>query len=373
MRLSKSAFITLLVMALGSTASARPADVDNPQDLGTLGGSFSVANGIAPGGANIAGNSTITGDTATHAVLWEIGNVLDLGVFPGGTNSSASAATSKQRAAGTSDYNDPVFGVVPHAFLFVDSMLTDLGTLGGSQSQGNGINRHGAVVGLSVTTGDAATHAFVSDPSNGNALVDLGTLGGANSAAQAINRHGLVAGSSQTTATDQYGNQISDAVIWDTKNGKAYDLGTLGGTYAQANAINGCAVTAGFVTLTSGQTDAFVGGGGSNLTDIGNLGGSYAQANGINDFGVVVGFSNTTGNAGVDAFVWTSSKGIVDLNSLLPASSPWVLNVASAINNRGEIVGYGTFNGENHAFLWKLSEFAGGSGSYCACQEQEKD
>jgi len=49
---------------------------------------------------------------------------------------------------------------------------------------------------------------------------------------------------------------------------------------------------------------------------------------------------------------------MVDLNSLLPANSGWTLTQASAINNEGQIVGYGIHNGATHAFLLDLSEIA---------------
>jgi hypothetical protein len=41
----------------------------------------------------------------------------------------------------------------------------------------------------------------------------------------------------------------------------------------------------------------------------------------------------------------------MDLNDFIPAGSPWYLQNASSINDAGEIVGWGTINGEVHAFL----------------------
>jgi hypothetical protein len=42
---------------------------------------------------------------------------------------------------------------------------------------------------------------------------------------------------------------------------------------------------------------------------------------------------------------------MIDLNSLLPAGSGWVLESADAINDAGQIVGYGSFNGVYESFL----------------------
>ena len=363
MKLIQSAFITSIVMTLGLVSPALAAS--GPQDLGTLGGTISAAYGVSRCSKVIAGNANTPSDASTHAVIWEGGKVIDLGVFSGGTNSSASGAASNGSASGTSDFDDPVNGVVSHAFLYSGGKLQDLGTLGGSQSYGNGIDEFGAVAGYSYTANDAATHAFVSNPFHSNQLVDLGTLGGANSAAYGINDFGLVAGASQTTATDSYGNQISDAVVWSALTKQAFDFGGLGGSFAQLNAINDLGVATGWADLTGNSTVHAVIGFAGKLTDIGTLGGSFAQGNGINLAGAVVGFSNTTGDADVHAFVWTHSGGLVDLNTLLPGGSPWVLTSANGISDQGEIVGYGTINGESHAFSWKLAAYGARD---CSCK-----
>ena len=41
---------------------------------------------------------------------------------------------------------------------------------------------------------------------------------------------------------------------------------------------------------------------------------------------------------------------MTDLNSRLPAGSGWVLEAATAINDSGEIVGWGRHNGVRHAY-----------------------
>jgi hypothetical protein len=42
-----------------------------------------------------------------------------------------------------------------------------------------------------------------------------------------------------------------------------------------------------------------------------------------------------------------------DLNRMIPVDSGWELNIAQAINDRGEIAGTGTIHGASHAFLLK--------------------
>jgi probable HAF family extracellular repeat protein len=87
------------------------------------------------------------------------------------------------------------------------------------------------------------------------------------------------------------------------------------------------------------------------MTDLGTLartnGSSHAY--GINDNGQVVGCSSTTN--GDDAFIYSGGK-MTDLNNLIPANPGWTLTQANAINDSGQIVGFG-FNpsGQTHAFL----------------------
>jgi len=42
---------------------------------------------------------------------------------------------------------------------------------------------------------------------------------------------------------------------------------------------------------------------------------------------------------------------MADLNSLISPSSGWTLSAVAAINNSGDIVGYGLYNGNYEAFL----------------------
>jgi len=51
------------------------------------------------------------------------------------------------------------------------------------------------------------------------------------------------------------------------------------------------------------------------------------------------------------AFIYTSSGGLQDLNTLIPANSGWILQYGRAINDSGQIVGQGAFGGQRRAFL----------------------
>jgi len=80
--------------------------------------------------------------------------------------------------------------------------IFNLGTLGGTHSNGHAINDAGQVAGASSKLGDAAGHAFrySGTPGSGGAMVDLGTLGGVLSEAFGINDAGFVVGYAERSA-----------------------------------------------------------------------------------------------------------------------------------------------------------------------------
>jgi probable HAF family extracellular repeat protein len=86
------------------------------------------------------------------------------------------------------------------------------------------------------------------------------------------------------------------------------------------------------------------------MQDLGTLGGSGSVAYGINNNGQVVGQSDMSIGS-PHAFLYSGGQ-MMDLNTLLPANSGWVLLDARAINDAGQIVGGGSFqDGRPRAFL----------------------
>ncbi len=219
-------------------------------DLGTLGGTISEATGINDRGVVVGLSSIAPGNTQVDAFLEQGGKLRDLGpVNPGVVEAGVISINASGDVSGLSadDYdalidrhgthidvgsltgvgstakaiNDSgevvgfsATGFVPaangssqptvfyHAFLYSHGKMTDLGTLGGTDSSAGSINDRGTVVGFSYTANDAAIHAFIDSRRR---MTDLGTLGGAKSVASAINDEGAVVGSSLTSASAPHG------------------------------------------------------------------------------------------------------------------------------------------------------------------------
>jgi len=170
--------------------------------------------------------------------------------------------------------------------------------------------------------------------------VDLGTLGGGYSSARAVNDGGQVVGDS-TTASGQ-----PNAFSW-TLAGGMVDLGTLGGSSSLAIAVNDGGQVVGFSYTASGPQHAFSWTLAGGMVDLGTLGGSSSFARAVNDGGQAVGDS-TTASGQLHAFSWTQAGGMVDLGTLGGSFSS-----ASAVNDGGQVVGYSTTaSGPQHAFSW---------------------
>jgi probable HAF family extracellular repeat protein len=140
-------------------------------DLGNLGGAFfNIALGINDRG-QIVGHSDLPGDTAGHAFLWQNGVMTDLGTLPSDVNSSTRGINSAGQVVGESCNAD--FSVC-RAFLWQDGVMTDLNTLIPAGSPvfllfGSDINSGGQIAGIALVISTGEIHAFLANPSNGEA------------------------------------------------------------------------------------------------------------------------------------------------------------------------------------------------------------
>lgn len=222
------------------------------------------------------------------------------------------------------------------AFLFVAAALAlpslaaagplySVTVVAGAGSAANDLNNFGQVVGR-VASGDA-THAFLF--SNGK-LADLGALGGQYGYASSINDRGQVVGNAD----------VGDGFL----RGFIYNAGTMsalpGAGAVQAAGINNAGMVAGSMTdsPTTTPQHAFIYANGS-YTDLGTFPyGDSSYATAINNRGDVVGAATTyifgAPNWPVNPFLYHAGT-MTDLGNL---GGIWT--GAAAINDQGEIVGY---------------------------------
>jgi probable HAF family extracellular repeat protein len=203
-------------------------------------------------------------------------------------------------------------------------------------------------------------------------IVDLGSLGGDYSEAYAVNDFGHVVGDS---CLDPACNRMHP-FIWSKSTGMQ-DLGTLpgGNTYATASGINLWGQVAGssaFAQGLPGDTHAFVWSKREGMHDLGTLGcPDITGANGINLFGQVTGTSTIEpcpGGGQYRAFLWSPVDGMRDLGTL-PGGT---FSLGNAINTFGQVAGYSDCSSctGSRAFLWygsgmlDLGVLPGGSVSF---------
>jgi probable HAF family extracellular repeat protein len=284
-----------------------------------------------------------------HAFVWQNGQLTDLGTLPGGLGSFAFFISDNGLIAGASENGaiDPVANTPEtHAVLWSNGRLNDLGTLGGTQSLGAGVNDAGQVTGFaqnaipdpfSLTGLGTQTRAFLWQ--NG-VMQDLNTLGGPDAFAQYVNNHGQVAGVSYTSYTPDSNTGLPPLHPFLWQNGTMRDLGNFGGTNPNGPFIfglNNRGEVTGTMTLPGDQTAHAFLSDGEKLIDLnvgGGLGGTFSQPSTLNDAGEVVGFATLPGDQTQHAFLW--KKGVMtDLGTLHgdPCST------ADSINSSGQVVG----------------------------------
>lgn len=314
----------------------------------------------------VAGGTAVVspGPTEFHAARTNgaLTAIDDLGVL-GGTYSNGFGINVNSQTQGADVVGESIGNLGnPRAFRFSDTtqpQMQDLGTLGGASAHAFKINSNGEIAGTS-DYGGARFEAFLFDGS----IQPLGFLsGGQESGAHSINEATWVVGES-IIDLGMLGLQ-KHAFLWTPFTGMQ-DLGTLGnGDESVAWDVNDAdpvQIVGQSTTEFGTEPHAFR----HTVTplpskiDLGTLSGDNASiAYAVNDLGVVVGTSYVDDPPIVPrAFIWQDVNGngasddgeMRDLNDLLPPSSGWVLYAATDINNVGQIVGYGTHNGQPAVF-----------------------
>lgn len=306
--------------------------------------------------------------------------ITDLGKLLGATLSEAFAINASGEIVGT--WEKPGSGTL-QVFLFANGRVSDLGTFGALGALATGVNDSNVVVGSlesatslatfldkggamsqikGITAGQA--HVLINDLNEvlgysnatndatlsvGGQLLDLGSLAGHGSVGMGVSNTGQVVGYSNTgqtvgtTGDVPFGPAVSAPLAvahpFIYQSGKMTGLATLGGTDAEATAINGIGVVVGY-SQTKGDlaTHAFSYANGK-MHDLGAPKGSDdAWATAINASDVVVGdFRVSPTSTTQHAFIYAGGT-MTDLNSLIPKNSGYTLIDATGINNKGQIV-----------------------------------
>jgi probable HAF family extracellular repeat protein len=250
-------------------------------------------------------------------------------------------------------------------------VLHDLGVVDGeTESAAWYINQNGQVTGMSGahvfswTESDQELRSIVEAPATG-----IAEPGG-------INDNGQIVGRVYPNPFTQ--PFIADAFSW-TSAGGLVNLGSLGGSYSAAAAVNNSGQVVG-QSFVSGNFAgrAFLWTAETGMRDLGNLPGAAgspppdrgplnSDANAINDKGYVVGWTEAVlfdPRVGFTyesrAFLWTEATGMQDLGVLGRPNpgSGFAGSEATAVNDRGQVIGSSStadstwFDSVSHAFLW---------------------
>lgn len=268
----------------------------------------------------------VAGSDGQHGYLWSDGRFTSLAdnttnfSFPRALNEQGQVVGFDHKAF--PDGSNPVL-----ALLYDNGAVVELNTRPSVHQSGlfdaSDINDAGQIVG----SGQLATgyHAFLLD---GSALTDLGPAIATQPnqpPAAVINNHGDVVVNPGFR---------KDPVLYH--DGQVTTLPDSDGP-ATAWAINDAGDVVGSFNHT-GTVHAFLYRGGM-FADLGSIG-TASVARDVNNSDVVVG-QTLVAPSQFDAFVYAGND-FADLNSLIDPSSGWRLISATAINDSGQIVGFGT-------------------------------
>lgn len=291
-------------------------------------------NGVISGTAVVSqGNSFFRIATVVDSKGITTLSGMDGSTYAGGINSSNQVAVTYDRQG---------FYLVPT--VWASSTTKTITILNEPFATGVAINDQGSVAGSVGISGKQTAAVW-----KNNQLNMLGSLYGDTSQAVSINNQDWVVGHSFRYD----GGNASHATLW--RDGEMIDLGTLGGRYSYANSINDLGDIVGYsqYSLHDYLANATLWSNGQTV-DLGSLANAGSKALDINNHGLVVGTSNLDQNSNDTAAVLWENGVLKDINTLVSPGSNWYLSSAIAVNNLGQIVGEGFYNGEKRIYMLSM-------------------
>lgn len=307
--------------------AAPPLPAYRVQDLGTLGSENSYVSSINNRGQLVGLRGPRLGKS--QPFLWTGGKTTQIAPL-GGRSADAAQINDSGQIVGTLDPHDSdTEDGDEFAFLWQKGHLTKLDTLTVRASGAAAINSQGDIIGQ-AEFGPHRSSGFLWQQGK---VAEVMPSSGSGSYVRAINDAGQIVG--------LCGN---NAVVWMSGPRTPTVIGT-----GDARAINNRGQVAGG---NGGNAFLWQNGHLTLLNGLNRGGNSFAF--GINDAGQIIGLSSppkTTPPQKYNRAVLWQNGYVYDLNSVLPPQSNLLLTVATAINNRGQIVCDAIKDGKSHVVI----------------------
>jgi probable HAF family extracellular repeat protein len=293
-----------------------------------------LAFGLNDQGQVVGG--AIFSDGTRRAFLWQSGTgIINLGVLAGDTTSEAVSINNAGQVVGVSY---PAAGQPLRGFLWqANTGMIDVGAGAGLFTQATGINQQGVVIGYASSVPDFSSGNFVFTYTARSGIQPITVPGMSVTDVEAINNSGQMV----------VGTLNSKNLLLITPGTAPVEIqgsGNLVG--AGAMAMNDSGTVVGYIEPSNGDSaHGFVWNQNTGFVDLG-----YGVATGINNLGQVVGVEDLSDGSFI-GYLYEDGT-VYNLATLLDASAAGWTNIdPRAINNNGQIAGFGTFDGQTEAFL----------------------